>query len=145
MNKQSILVFDILARILMAALFIYSGFGKLMNPGAIAMRLAEGGMPLPTLAAYGAIAIELGGAVALIVGFRLVLTCAVLAGFTVLATVMFHPFWAIEGAARVGQTIQFLKNACILAGLWFIVRSALAPSLSAPVTTDGQAASAGPR
>ena len=132
MNKQSVLVLDTIARAMMAALFVYSGFGKLMDPGAIATRLGGVGLPLPTVAAYAAIAIELGGAVALIAGFRLVITCAVLAGFTVLATAMFHPFWAIEGAARTGQTIQFLKNACILAGLWFIVRSALPQGASVP-------------
>jgi len=140
MNKQSVLVLDTIARAMMAALFAYSGFGKLMAPGAITLRLAEAGLPLPTVATYAAIAIELGGALALVAGFRLVATAAVLAGFTVLATVLFHPFWAIEGAARAGQTIQFLKNACILAGLWFIVRSTHPQNAS--VAADGRAASA---
>jgi putative oxidoreductase len=125
MNQQTTHMLDIAARFLMAALFIYSGFGKLMDPGAIATRLTGAGFPLPMFSAYVAIAIEFVAAATLIAGYKLIPTVAILAFYTVLATFMFHKFWTFEGAQRVGQTHQFLKNACILAGLWFIARVTL--------------------
>jgi putative oxidoreductase len=124
-NVNTIRMIDIVARVMMAALFVYSGVGKLVDPSTVASRLTGTGFPLPQLSAYVAIVIELGGALALIAGYRLVMSCAVLAGDTVLVTALFHPFWTFEAAQRVGQTIQFLKNACILAGLWFVVRTTL--------------------
>jgi putative oxidoreductase len=131
MNSTAIKAVDTAARILMAALFIYSGYGKLVDPGSVTTRLAAGGFPLPMLGAYGAILVELGGAALLIGGYRLVATCTVLALYTVMATAMFHQFWAVEGAQRVAQTYQFLKNACILSGLWFIARP-LVDGLASP-------------
>jgi len=138
-TTNAIRVIDIIARLMMAALFIYSGIGKLLDPGTVANRLAGTGFPFSQLSAYAAIIVELGGALLLIVGYRLVATCAVLAGFTVLVTALFHPFWTFEAAQRAIQTIQFLKNACILAGLWFIVRTAL---LEAVHPVGGASASA---
>jgi putative oxidoreductase len=125
MNQQVTSTFDIVARVMMAALFLYSGFGKLMDPGAIATRLTGAGFPLPLFSAYVAIAIEFGAAATLIAGYKLIPTTIILAVYTVLATFLFHTFWTFEGAQRVSQTHQFLKNSCILAGLWFIARVAL--------------------
>ena len=132
MNPTTMKAVDTAARILMAALFIYSGYGKLVDPSSVTTRLAASGFPLPMLGAYGAMLIEFGGAALLIGGYRLVATCAVLALYTVMATALFHQFWAVEGAQRVAQTYQFLKNACILSGLWFIARPLLS-GRSSPV------------
>jgi putative oxidoreductase len=129
MNTQTTTILDTVARVMMALLFIYSGYGKLMDPGTVATRLTGAGFPLPMFSAYVAIAIEFGAAATLIAGYKLVPTTIVLAVYTVLATFMFHKFWTFEGAARVGQTHQFLKNTCILAGLWFIARIALLDSV----------------
>lgn len=125
LNEGTLYLIDIGARVLMAALFIYSGFGKLMDPGSIAARLSSVGLPLATICTYIAIIIEFSAAATLITGYRLVVTCAVLAAYTVLATVLFHNFWTFDGGQRVAQTLQFLKNTCILAGLWFIARTTL--------------------
>lgn len=125
MTETRFRMLDAAARVLMAALFVYSGLGKLMDPGAIANRLAGVGFPLPAAAAHVAIAVELGAAATLVAGYRLLATTATLAVYTVMATLLFHQFWMFEGTQRVGQTHQFLKNACILAGLWHIARLAL--------------------
>lgn len=125
LSDSTINLIDIGGRVFMAALFIYSGFGKLMDPGTVANRLSGAGFPLPTIAAYVAILIEFGAAATLIAGYRIVITCAVLAVYTILATALFHQFWTFDGGQRVAQTYQFLKNVCILAGLWFIVRTTL--------------------
>lgn len=113
---------DSAARIFIALLFLYSGFGKLMDPGSVAAGLSGAGFPLPTVAAYITIAVDIGASAALIFGYRILVSCAVLAAFTVLATIFFHQFWAVEATQRSGQTVHLLKNLAIIGGLWFVVR-----------------------
>lgn len=116
---------DVAARIMIAVLFLKSGFGKLMDPGSVATRLSDAGFPLATIAAYLTIAIEIGAPIALIAGYRILVTCALLGSFTFLASVFFHQFWAVEQAQQTGQLIQFMKNVAIVGGLWFVARTAL--------------------
>ncbi|MBP0590403.1 DoxX family protein [Paraburkholderia sp. LEh10] len=116
---------DVVARILVAVLFFYSGVGKLLDPGAVVSRLSAVGFPLPAVATGLCIAVELGASIALVFGFRVVAVCALLAGLTLLTAILFHQFWAVEGAQKIGQTVHFLKNCAILGGLWFVARSAL--------------------
>ena len=135
MTAASIRWLDIAARVLIAILFLYSGFGKLMDPGSVATRLGNAGFPLATIAAYLTIAIEIGAAAALIFGYRILVCCALLAGFTLLASLFFHQFCAVEAAQRTGQLVHFLKNLTIIGGLWFVARSALEVRLANERTT----------
>jgi putative oxidoreductase len=57
-----------------------------------------------------AIVIELGGSLALILGVYARCAAIALMVFTILATVMFHNFWASPPAQVTAQTINFLKN-----------------------------------
>ena len=69
-----------------------------------------------------AVLIELGGSLALILGIYA--RCAAIAFivFTILASVMFHNFWAAPDAQVVVQTINFLKNLGLLGLLALIAR-----------------------
>ncbi|MCR6727724.1 DoxX family protein [Agrobacterium fabrum] len=121
---------DTAARVLVALLFLYSGFGKLMDPGAVATRLGGIGFPFPDIVAYMTIALELGGAIALIAGYRVVVLSLLLAGFTLLTALLFHQFWAVDAAQQAGQRIHFLKNLAIIGGLWFVARTQLVARVS---------------
>ncbi|SRR5579871_1886285 len=98
------------ARLLVAPLFIYSGIGKILAFEVTAGRLPGGAGGFGSVLAACAIVIELGGSLALILGVYA--RCAAIAFivFTVIATVMFHNFWASPAAAVTAQTVQFLKN-----------------------------------
>lgn len=98
------------ARLLAAPLFIYSGIGKIMAFEVTAGRLPGGAGGFGTFLAACAIVIELGGSLALILGIYA--RCAAIAFivFTILASVMFHNFWASPPAQVIPQTINFLKN-----------------------------------
>ena len=98
------------ARLLVTPLFIYSAIGKILAFGVTASRLPGGEGGFGSLLAAGAIVIELGGSLALILGIYA--RCAALAFivFTVLATLMFHNFWAVPAAQVTAQTVHFLKN-----------------------------------
>jgi putative oxidoreductase len=117
---------DVAARILIASLFLYSGIGKVIDPAITASKLAGAGFPMPMMVAYATIVLELGSAILLMVGYRVMLACAALAFLTFTAALFFHQWWAVEPSMKIGQTIHFLKNAAILGGLWFVARSEIA-------------------
>ena len=87
----------LVARVLIAAIFVWSGVGKILNFEGTQGYMASKGMPLTALFAVGAIAVELGGGLALAAGFRARSAALALALFMVPTTLMFHGFWAYEG------------------------------------------------
>jgi putative oxidoreductase len=98
------------ARLLVAPLFFYSGIGKMLAFGITASRLPGGEGGFGSFLAAGSIVIELGASLALVLGIYTRCAAIVLIGFTILATLMFHNFWASPPAQVTAQTIQFLKN-----------------------------------
>jgi putative oxidoreductase len=117
--------FNLAGRILLAHIFLISGWGKITGyAGTQAYMEAMGvaGALLPLV-----IVVELAGAAALIVGFQTRLAALALAGFTVLAAVIFH-----YDFADPMQAISFMKNMAIAGGLLVLAQAgALAPSVDA--------------
>lgn len=100
----------LVARCLVAALFMWSGIGQAAGFDATAIfieRRGTLGLLLPL-----AVAVEVGGALLLIVGFKARLICLLLAGFCVVTALLFHA----DFADRI-QMFQFLKNAAVAGGL----------------------------
>lgn len=113
MNTNTQAAFTSLAgRVLLASLFLFSGFGKLAAPAATKGYIAASGMPFPDLAFIAALIVELGFATALVLGYKARLIALLMAGFTVLTAVVFHNNFADQG-----QLINFLKNIAIAGGL----------------------------
>jgi putative oxidoreductase len=108
------------ARLLVTPLFIYSGIGKILAFGVTASRLPGGEGGFGSFLAAGAIVIELGASLALILGIWTRCAALALIVFTILATLMFHNFWASPPAAVTAQTINFLKNLGLI-GLFAII------------------------
>jgi putative oxidoreductase len=100
----------LVARLLAAPLFFYSGIGKMLAFGVTASRLPGGEGGFGSFLAAGSIVIELGAALALILGIYTRCAAITLIVFTILATLMFHNFWASPPAQVTAQTVQFLKN-----------------------------------
>ncbi|MBR0751325.1 DoxX family protein [Bradyrhizobium jicamae] len=107
------------ARLAVAPLFLYSGIGKVMAFTTTAGRLG-GADGIGAFLAGGAIAVELGCGVALILGLFARQAAVALFLFTIAATLMFHNFWAAPDAQVVMQTINFLKNLGLLGALALI-------------------------
>src|SRR5689334_21975761 len=103
-------------RILIALLFIYSGVGKVLAPSATLASIAAGGIPFPTLAYIGAVAVELGGGALIVAGWHSRLVAFVMAGFTLLTALIFH-----HDLGDQETLIHFLKNLSIAGGLLQIV------------------------
>jgi putative oxidoreductase len=119
-------------RILIALIFVISGFGKITGFEGTVGYIVSKGMPLPQLAAIGAVIIELGGGILLVVGWKARWAAAAMFVFTVLATLIFHNFWAAPTDQAQNQMIHFLKNISILGGLLYVVVHG-----SGPLSVDG--------
>jgi putative oxidoreductase len=115
MNKQQALVATF-GRLLMAAIFLLSGIGKVAQPEMTQGYIASAGLPFPFLAYLVAVAIELGGGALLVVGFQARIVGIVMAVFTVAAALGFH-----HDLADQNQMVHFLKNIAITGGLLQVV------------------------
>jgi putative oxidoreductase len=106
-----------LARLLVAPLFLLAGLGKLGDPAGFAAGLAGFGMPLPALVAWALIALEIGGAIILVIGWQARAAALALAVFTVAASFVAHAFWTMPAEQVDAQRSQFLKNLAVAGGL----------------------------
>ena len=110
----------LVARILLALIFITSGFGKITGFENTVGYIASKHLPLPEIGAIIAIACELGGGILLLVGFKARWAGLVLAIFTLAAGIIFHNYWAVDAAQRMGQEINFWKNISMTGGLLMV-------------------------
>jgi putative oxidoreductase len=110
----------LLGRLALAALYLPSGFNKLVHLGSFADALAARGVPAPTLLAFLGAAVEFFGALAVLVGFRTRYAALLMIGFTIVASVVSHHFWDIEDVTRRMQYVQFMKNMAIVGGFLFL-------------------------
>ena len=107
-------------RVMMAALFIPSGFSKLAGFQGTVGYIASKGLPLPQLGAVAAIGVELLVAAALLLGWRTRWAALILVLFTLAAAVLFHDYWAAPPEQKMMQAINFWKNVAIAGGLLFV-------------------------
>ena len=100
----------LVARCLMAGLFLWSGISKVSGYDDTGLLMQEHGwvgLLLPV-----AIFVELAGAVLLIIGFRVRFVALPLAGFCVVTALLFHANFIDRT-----QMFHFLKNFAIVGGL----------------------------
>lgn len=104
---------NLTGRALIAAIFLISGIGKIAGYSGTAAWMESMGVPdallLPT------IVLEIGGALAIIAGWRTKPVALALAGFSLLAGILFHGNFADQM-----QQIMFLKNVAIAGGFLFL-------------------------
>ena len=115
----------LIGRVLMSVIFITSGFSKLIGFSGTEQMIESKGVPLPEIATTIAILIELGGGLAILLGWKTRWAAAALVVFLVVITPIFHGFWRMDGAARAANHINFMKNLTILGG--FLLLYALGP------------------
>jgi putative oxidoreductase len=107
----------LVGRILLAAMFVTSGWGKFTGFAGTAGYIASQGLPLPQLLAAAAIVIELGGGLLILLGWKTRWVALAFAVFLVIITPVFHNFWSAPPDAQTGQLINFQKNVSILGGM----------------------------
>ncbi|RMF96178.1 MAG: DoxX family protein [Gammaproteobacteria bacterium] len=105
---------DLAGRLMLAAIFVISGIGKIGGYAGTQAYMESMGVPgilLPLV-----IIVELGGGLALIAGWQARLAGFLLAGFCLLSALLFHNDFADQT-----QAIMFWKNVAIAGGLLLLV------------------------
>jgi putative oxidoreductase len=106
-------VTSLVARILMSVIFILAGWGKITGYAGTQGYMESMGVPGMLLPAV--IAVELLGGIAILVGFKARYAAFLLAGFSIVAALIFHANFADQT-----QSIMFMKNMAISGGLLYI-------------------------
>jgi putative oxidoreductase len=107
----------LIARVLLALMFLLAGLSKFAGLDGTAGYIASVGLPAPQMLAFGTAALEVGGALLLIVGWKARWAALALAAFTLLASVLFHNYWAMPADKQMVDQLMFMKNVAIVGGL----------------------------
>ena len=107
-------VSELAGRALLAVLFLLSGVGKLSAYAATAAYMSSVGMPAWLLPLV--IATEILGAIAIVLGWQTRVAALLLAGYSLLAALIFHNNFADQI-----EMIMFLKNVSIAGGFLLLV------------------------
>jgi putative oxidoreductase len=106
----------LVGRGLFAVPFILSGWGKVTDVAGTAGYIAGAGLPFPQLLAIASIVVELGGGVAILLGWKTRWVALAFVAFLIIITPIFHAFWAAPPDQAMMQNINFMKNLSILGG-----------------------------
>ena len=108
---------DFIARLALASPFLISGIVKLLDFGGATGEVAGLGLQPAALVAASVILTQLGGSALFLTRRTCWLGAGILAVFTIMATVLAHPFWMFEGPDRGRQTATFFEHVAIVGGL----------------------------
>lgn len=117
MNTAPQNALNLLGRLALAALFLPAGISKLTGFAGTVGYIGSIGLPLATSGAVLAIVVEIVGGLAILTGFYTRAAALVLAAFTVVASVLFHAYWAVPADQAFVQQLLFFKNLAIAGGL----------------------------
>jgi putative oxidoreductase len=110
----------VIGRLLLALMFLLSGFGKLANVAGTAGYIATVGLPAPTALTVLAGGFEVLAALALAFGWKARWAALALALFTLLASLLFHNFWAVPTDQAAMQQLMFMKNLSVAGGMLMV-------------------------
>jgi putative oxidoreductase len=135
MNVLS-LPMDVLGRVLLGVYFLVPGLMKISGFDAMVAYMTQHRVPLATLLLVLTIPLQVGGGLALIVGWQTRYAAFLLAGLTLVISLFMHDFWNVYEGGDQGHEMQnFIKNLGIFAGLLILAaRGAPRASLDARAT-----------
>jgi putative oxidoreductase len=106
----------LVGRILLGTIFLLSGINKIADPAGTQGYMVAMGMTWGTMFFYlGAIIVEVGGGLSLCLGYWTRVGAAVLIGFMIPTTLIFH-----TNFADPNQMIHFMKNLAMTGGLLYL-------------------------
>lgn len=111
----------LLGRTGLSLLFIIAGLKKLLGFSATASAMSAMGLPFADVLLVLTIAIELGGGLLLLIGFKPRLAAGLIALFVIPVTLIYHPYWTFPAMEQGTQLTLFYKNFAIVGGLLYVV------------------------
>ncbi len=110
-------ILPLIARILLVAIFLWSGVNKILHPAETQAYMAAFGMPLTWFFLPAAIALELLGGLSVLLGIYPRLGASALAFFTLITGFIFH-----SNFSDPIEQIMFMKNLTMVGGLLMVVQ-----------------------
>lgn len=106
-------------RVLLGIYFILPGITKVTGFEQNAQYMADHGMIFIPFFLVLTIIIQIGGGTALVAGYQTKFIAFILAGLTLVISIVMHDFWSMPaGELQTNHEIQnFVKNMAIMAGL----------------------------
>jgi putative oxidoreductase len=111
----------LVGRVLLAAIFLMSGIGKIGGFAGTAGYMASKGIPMTDVLLAITIVIEIGAALMLILGYQARLGATALLLWMIPVTFLFHNFWAMPADQQMIQQIMFMKNLAIMGAMLYIM------------------------
>jgi putative oxidoreductase len=105
-----------LGRLLLVAVFLLSGAGKLADPSGTIAFIGSTGAPLPAVGYALSVVVELGVSALFLLGYYTRAAAAVLALFCIATALLFHNNFADQN-----QMINFMKNLAMAGGFLQVV------------------------
>ena len=111
----------LVGRVLLALIFIIAGFGKITGFDGTVGYMQAYNVPMTQVLAVIAIIIELAGGIMIAVGWKARWAAAAIFIFVLIASFIFHAFWAVPADQAQLQNIMFMKNLAIMGGMLYII------------------------
>jgi putative oxidoreductase len=118
-------------RILLSAIFLVSGIGKIGGFAGTAGYMASKGIPMVDVLLAITIVIEIGAALMIIGGYKARLGATALFLWMIPVTFLFHNYWAMPADQQMIQQIMFMKNLGLMGGMLYIMAFG-----SGPISVD---------
>jgi len=106
-----------IARLCLAAVFLYSGIDKLWHWRSSIEEVRSDGLPWPAAFVGATVFTQLVGGILVATDFFAWLGALLLAGFTAAATLVGHRFWLRHGAEFRRELTTSLEHVAIVGGL----------------------------
>jgi putative oxidoreductase len=110
----------LVGRILLAIIFIKSGWGKIGGFEQTAGYMASKGLPMAQLLLVASIVIELAAGILLVIGYKARWAALAIFLWLIPVTFVFHAFWAVPAEQVQNQMNHFLKNVAIMGGMLMV-------------------------
>lgn len=104
----------LVAQVLLGGAFLVAGLRNARSFANLGPVLAGKGVPLPRIALAIGLALEIGCGALLAIGLWRAFAAAGLILFVILATLIFHNFWAYEDAEKTPHVNAFIVNTALI-------------------------------
>ena len=111
----------LLGRMLLAFIFLQSGFDKVLNFGKTVNLMGARSIPEPQILLPLAIAALFIGGIMILIGWKARWGALALIAFMIPATLYFHGYWTYPAALQLNQFHHFVKNMAIIGALFMLL------------------------
>lgn len=111
----------LIGRILIAAIFLQSGIGKIGGFAGTAGYMASKGIPMPEALLVITIVAEVAAGLFIVSGWKARLGALILFLWMIPVTLLFHNFWAFPPEQQMIQKIMFMKNLAMMGAMLLLM------------------------